>query len=264
MQLAKNHVKINRINNIFISHLHGDHFFGLMGLVSTMHLFGRKKKLQIFGPPGLNEIISLQLKYSQSNLNFKIILHELENDAPAVIFENEFMTVETIPLSHRVFCNGFLFREKPKPRKINKEKLPENFPLRNILKLKKGEDVLDDNEQIIYKNEELTLPPKKSHAYAYCSDTRHNEDIIDQIQKVDLLYHESTFMDDMQERAEQTFHSTARQAADIALKAEVGKLILGHYSIRYKDLTPLLEEARSVFPDTILGLEGEDVILAKQ
>ncbi|MFW5762437.1 MAG: MBL fold metallo-hydrolase, partial [Cyclobacteriaceae bacterium] len=162
LQLARNHVKINRINNIFISHLHGDHYFGLMGLISTMHLYGRQKKLQIFGPPGLSEIITLQLKYSESNLNFKINLCELENCGPAKIFENEFMTVETIPLSHRVFCNGFLFREKPKPRKINKERLPENFSLKNILKLKRGEDIFDDNDQLLYKNEDLTLPPKKS------------------------------------------------------------------------------------------------------
>jgi len=263
LQLAKNHVKINRINNIFISHLHGDHFFGLMGLISTMHLYGRQKPLQIFGPTGLSEIITLQLRYSESNLNFKIKLHELEDNAPARIFENEFMTVETIPLSHRVFCNGFLFREKPKPRKINKEKLPENFTLKNILKLKRGEDIVDDNDRIIYKNGELTLPPKKSHAYAYCSDTSYKEDIVEQIKNVDLLYHESTFMDDMLERAEKTYHSTARQAATIAGKASVGKLILGHYSVRYKDLNPMLQEAREVFPDTVLGLEGEDIILAQ-
>lgn len=262
LQLAKNHVKINRINNIFISHLHGDHFFGLMGLISTMHLYGRHKSLQIFGPPGLSEIITIQLRYSESNLNFKIKLHELEQGSDC-IFENEFMTVETIPLSHRVFCNGFLFREKPKPRKINKEKLPENFSLRNILKLKKGEDILDDDNQLIYKNDELTLPPKKSHSYAYCSDTSYKEDIVPQIKHVDLLYHESTFMNDMLERAANTFHSTARQAATIASKAGVGKLILGHYSVRYKDLNPLLQEAREVFPDTCLGLEGEDIVLAQ-
>jgi len=263
LQLAKYHIKINRINNIFISHLHGDHFFGLMGLISTMHLFGRHKKLNIFGPPGLAEIITLQLRYSESNLNFKINMHELQNIAPAIIFENDFMTVENIPLSHRVFCNGFLFKEKPKPRKINKELLPTDFSLKNIVKLKKGEDIVDDSGNLLYKNETLTLPPKKSHSYAYCSDTKYKEEILPQINQVNLLYHESTFMSDMLERAEQTFHSTAHQAAIIANKAQAGQLILGHYSVRYKDLTPLLKEAQAVFPNTVLGKEGEDIVLAK-
>lgn len=263
LQLAKYHVKINRINNIFISHLHGDHFFGLMGLISTMHLFGRKKKLNIFGPPGLAEIITLQLRYSESNLNFKINMHELQNATPAVIFENEFMTVENIPLSHRVFCNGFLFKEKPKPRKINKDLLPENFSLKNIVKLKKGEDIVDDKGKLLYKNEALTLPPKKSHSYAYCSDTKYREEILPQIKQVDLLYHESTFMNDMLDRAKQTFHSTAHQAAIIATKAQASQLILGHYSVRYKDLTPLLQEAQAIFPNAVLGKEGEDIVLAK-
>ena len=263
LQLAKYHVKINRINNIFISHLHGDHFFGLMGLISTMHLYGRKKNLTIYGPPGLAEIITLQLKYSESNLNFRVILNELQDKNPEKIFENEFMTVDTIPLVHRVFCNGFLFREKPKPRKINKEKLPANFTLNNIIRLKKGFDIENEAGEVIYKNKDYTLPPKHSYSYAYCSDTLYHEDLIDQVNGVDLLYHESTFMDDMKERAVQTYHSTARQAASIGLKAKVGQLILGHYSVRYKDLTPLLEEARQVFPNSQLGVEGQDIVLAK-
>ena len=261
MQLPKYRVKINRINHIFISHLHGDHFLGLMGLISTMHLFGRKKDLFIYGPPGLAEIITIQLKYSESNLNFKIRLYELKKDTPELIFENEFLVVQTIPLNHRVICNGFLFKEKQKPRKINKFLIPPGFSLKNMAKLKKGMDIIDEKGNIIYKNEDLTLPPKKSYSYAYCSDTKYDEGIIDQIKNVDLLYHESTFRSDKEKRAAETFHSTAKQAGTIALKASVGKLILGHYSVRYKNLDPLLSEAREVFQNAVLAKEGEDIIL---
>lgn len=262
LQLAKYHVKINRINHIFISHLHGDHFFGLMGLVSTMHLFGRKKDLHLYGPPGLAEIITLQLKYSESNLNFKIKLKELKNPSSEYIFENDFMTVQTIPLSHRIICNGFLFKEKKKPRKINKEKIPDNFSLKNMAILKKGFDIKDEEDKILYKNEDLTLPPKPSFAYAYCSDTKYDESILPLIEGVDLLYHEATFMNDKKARASETFHSTAEQAAIMAKKAKASKLILGHFSVRYKDLSPVLDEAREVFDNTILAKEGENIILA--
>ena len=261
MQLARYNVKLNKINHIFISHLHGDHFFGLMGLVSTMHLFRRAKDLHIFAPLGLSEIITTSLKYSESYLNFRIIFHTLEKDHPELIYENEILTVHTIPLSHGIHCNGFLFREKPKPNKINKEALPENISLKNIALLKKGQDILDEEGNILYKNEMLTLPAKKSFSFAYCSDTIYDESIIPQIKDVDLLYHESTFTNEMADRAKDTFHSTAAQAASIAAKAGVSKLILGHYSIRYKDLYPLLNEAKRIFSETVLSKEGESIVL---
>jgi ribonuclease Z len=261
MQLTKYNVKLGKIDHVFISHLHGDHFFGLMGLISTMHLFRRSKELHIYGPPDLAEIIIANLKYSKSYLNFKIVFHPLENDNPELIYENEILTVHTIPLSHGIRCNGFLFKEKQKPKKINKEKLPEGFSLKNIARLKKGLDIEDETGNVIYKNEELTLPEKKSYSYAYCSDTIYDEDLIPLIRNVDLLYHESTFATDMEQRANETFHSTARQAAIIAAKANVSKLILGHYSVRYKDLQPLLDEAKAIFNETILAKEGENIVL---
>lgn len=261
MQLSRFNIKLSKINHIFISHLHGDHFYGLMGLISTMHLFGRNKDLYVYGPAGLSEVITTTLRSSQSYLNFKIIFYPLEGRTPVLLYENDMLTVHTIPLMHGIDCYGFLFREKPKPRKIDKEKLPEGFSLRNIVRLKKGMDILDEGGNMLYKNEDLTLPAKKSFSYAYCSDTMFDETIIPQIREVDLLYHESTFTSDLEERARETFHSTARQAALIARNAGVGQLILGHYSVRYKDLQPLLDEAMAVFPKTMLAKEGETIAL---
>lgn len=259
MQLSKFKVKVQKINQIFISHLHGDHYLGLMGLISTLHLQGRTKDLHIYGPPGLSDIITLQLKYSQTVLNYKIHFQELNTAVRAVIFEDEAITVETIPLNHRIGCAGFLFREKPKKRRIIKEKLPQDMSLKDLLLLKNGENIYDEKGNLLYENEALTLPPKKSRAYAYCSDTKYEEQIVEQITAVDLLYHEATFLSDREERASQTFHSTARQAATIAKKAHVGQLLLGHYSIRYKELQPILDEARQVFDNARLAIEGETI-----
>jgi ribonuclease Z len=258
MQLNKYKVRFNRIDYIFISHLHGDHYLGLTGLLSTMHLNKRTEDLYLFGPTGIAEILTLQFKYSDTRLHYKIHFREL-TQSREMIFENENLTVETIPLNHRIQCTGFLFREKPKRRRLNKAVLPENLSLSQIVRLKKGEDIVNAQGNLIYKNEELTLPPKKSRSYAYCSDTRYHEPIIAQIAGVDLLYHESTFLEVEAQRASETFHTTARQAAQIAQQAKVQQLILGHYSSRYKDLSPFLEEARSIFPNTILSIEGEDI-----
>jgi ribonuclease Z len=260
MQLSKYKIRYTRIGHIFISHLHGDHYLGLVGLLSTMHLHKRTEDLCLYGPPGLADIVSLQFKYSDTRLNYKIHFRELEPEA-AIIFENDILTVETIPLNHRIQCTGFLFKEKPKKRRLKKEALPENLLLQHIALLKKGKDVYDGEGNLLYRNDELTLPPKKSRSYAYCSDTKYSECIIPQISGVDLLYHESTFLDDQSERAAETFHSTAKQAALIAQKANVQQLVLGHYSSRYKDLLPFAEEAQSVFPNTILSVEGEDIVV---
>ena len=259
MQLIKYKVKAQKINNIFISHLHGDHYLGLMGLISTMHLQSRTNDLFIYGPPGLAEIITLQLQYSQTILNYKIRFQELDTSVKKVILEDPVLEVETIPLNHRIGCAGFLFREKPKKRRIIKEKLPDGISLQEILSLKNGEHIYDEDDKVLFENENLTLPPRKSRSYAYCSDTKYEENIIEQIKNVDLLYHESTFLSDREDRAAHTFHSTAKQAATIAKKAEVGQLLLGHYSIRYRELQPLLDEAKQVFANVSLALEGETI-----
>jgi len=254
--MSKARVKINKISHIFISHLHGDHYFGLIGLVSTMHLFGRKHDLTIFCPTPLEEIINLQLKHSETVLNFKINYVFIDQMDEDLIFENKNLTVEKFMLNHRIFCSGFVFREKPKPIRINKSKLPEDFSLANIAKLKKGEDILDENGKLLYRNSDLTLPPKIARSYAYCSDTKYEESILKTIKDVDLLYHEATFTKDMEKRADKTYHSTAEQAGKIASKANTKKLLIGHYSVRYRELEPLLEEARRVFPETYLAIEG--------
>lgn len=257
MQLMRFQVNFHRINHIFISHLHGDHFLGLMGLVFTMHLQRRVNDLHIYSHRGLDEIITTQLRYTRSWPNFKIIFHRLEKDMKEIIYEDEQITVETIPLRHKIRCSGFLFREKIKPRRIDKTRLPENLLIRQLAALKKGEDVIDDAGNILYKNEELTLPPRPSFTYAYCSDTAYHEPIIEQIRGVDMLYHEATFLEDEITKANDTLHSTAAQAAQIASKAQVRKLLLGHFSARYRDLQPVLEEAKKIFDNCVLATEGE-------
>jgi ribonuclease Z len=259
MQLNKFKIKIQKINHIFISHLHGDHYLGLIGLISTMHLQGREKDLFVYGPPGLNEIITLQLKYSQTILNYKIHFKEFKPGKSQIIFENDTLWVETLPLKHRVACCGFIFKEKTGPKRINKQKLNDHFSLQDLVDLKNGKDILDKEGNILYKNQDYTLPPKKTRAFAYCSDTIYDEEIIEKVKDVDVLYHEATFLNDKKEVAKETMHTTAKQAADIAKKAEVNLLIIGHYSIRYKDLSPLLEEAKAVFPNVRLAIEGETI-----
>jgi len=256
LRLGKYKVKINRIDHIFLSHLHGDHYFGLIGLMSTMHLFGRTKPLYIYGPTPIKEIIDLQLKHSQTELNFDVHYFFTDQTESEIIFENRDLIVKKFPLNHRIFCTGFRFEEKPKNPKINKEKIPQDFSLSNIHKLKKGEDIYDEAGNLLFRNEELTLPPKRSRSYAYCSDTKYDESILAYISKVDLLYHEATFANDMKERAESTFHSTAEQAARMALKAKAEKLLLGHYSVRYRELDIILEEARHIFSESFLAMEG--------
>lgn len=257
LRLGKARVKINSIDHIFISHLHGDHYFGLIGLLSTMHLFGRKKDLFLYCPSGLREIIDLQLNHSETILNYKI--HYLFTNVAEdnLLFENKELVIEKFLLNHSIFCSGFLFREKPKPRKIQKDTIPEDLTLADMAKLKKGEDILDEDGQVKYKNDLLTLAPKHSRSYAYCSDTKYDIGLIPTISGVDLLYHEATFTKEMEERAEKTYHSTAEQAGLIAKNAEVKKLLIGHFSVRYRELDPVLNEAKSTFPESYLAIEGE-------
>lgn len=256
MQLMRYQANFHRINHILISHLHGDHYLGLMGLIFTMHLLRRTNDLHLYSHRGLDEIITTQLKQSHSVPSFKIIFHQLESGGPEIIFEDDVLSVETIPLVHKIACTGFLFREKDKPRRVDKSKLPGGLRIHQIANLKNGDDVLDANGNVLYRNEELTMPPRKSRSYAYCSDTAYREEMANQIQGVDILYHEATFGLDEQAKARETQHSTAAQAGAMAKLADAQKLLIGHFSARYKDLAPLLDEARTVFPTAELAVEG--------
>jgi ribonuclease Z len=256
MQLVRYKIKFNRISHIFISHLHGDHYLGLMGLLSTMHLQGRTNELHIYGQQDLMDIIELQLRLSQTVLRYNLIFHSVRQYASSVILEDEDMIVRTIILNHRIPCTGFLFKEKPKPRKLIVGKLQQyNIPFAFYARLKEGEDYEDDFGNIV-KNEELTVSAKPPRSYAFCSDTIYDESIIEEIKHVDILYHEATFLHEHLERAQSTFHTTSLQAAMIAEKAEVKKLLIGHFSARYKTLQPLLYEARTIFKNTELATEG--------
>ena len=261
LQLKRYKIRAQRISNIFISHLHGDHYLGLMGLLSTMHLMGRQKPLNLYVPPGLDEIITLQLKHSQTVFNYEVNFNTVNTEVFQAIHQDDHVTVYSIPLDHRIPCAGYLFEEKKKNRRIIKEKLPEDFSIRNIVRLKYGEDILDEEGNLLYKNSDLTLEPRKSYKYAFCSDTKYNELIIPYIKGSDMLYHEATFLEEHMDRASNTFHSTAKEAATIATKAEVGKLLLGHFSVRYKELEPIQDEARTIFRESYLALEGQEYSL---
>jgi len=259
MQLMRYKVKHQRISNIFISHLHGDHYFGLFGLLSTMHLQQRTQPLNLFGPPGLAEILTTQFRYSRTQLSFKLIFHDLDTTVHEQIYEDKAITVHTLPMQHRIECCGFLFREKPKLRHLIKDKLPSFLTYPQLVSLKFGEDILDETGNLLVTNADVTSNPKRSRSYAYCSDTRYKEDILPYIKQVDLLYHEATFLDELREQATYTMHSTALQAATLAQKAEVKRLLIGHFSVRYRDLTPLLLEAKSIFDNTQLATEGKTI-----
>ncbi len=257
IQLRHQKIKFSRIKHIFISHLHGDHFYGLVGLISTFRLLGRTSDLNIYGPKGIKEIITLQLKLANSWTNYNLFFHELESKKSQIIFENDDLSVTTIPLDHRVYTNGFLFREKPAQRRINIEKI-KDFKIEpyDFQKLKMGNDLITEEGKII-QNEYLTLEPHKAKTYAFCSDTSYNESIVPLIKFVDLLYHEATFLDLHANLAKKTKHSTAKQAAKIAKLSMVKRLILGHFSSRYKDKTQFVMEAKSVFDKVELASDGK-------
>ncbi len=257
IQLRNFKIPFQKISRIFISHLHGDHYLGLVGLLFTFHLLQRKSRLTIYGPPGLREIISLQLKYSNSSLQYDLDFIEWKPEIKELLFENEHFTVNSFPLKHRIPCSGFVFLEKPKPKSIIKENLPEWIKIHQFQLLKDGEDISHPETGEIFTNGLFTKSAKKSRKYVFCSDTIYDESIISMVAGADLLYHEATFMEEMAERATQTYHSTAKQAASIALKANVKMLLLGHFSIRYKDLEPLQAEAREIFAESYLAIEGE-------
>jgi ribonuclease Z len=257
-QLRKFKVKFSRIKHVFISHLHGDHFFGLIGLISTFGMLNRQTELHVFAPEGAEKIINLQLKLTKSWVQYPLCFHVLKSKKSELIFEDEKVEVFTIPLKHRIYTNGFLFKEKPGDRKLDMSKIlhEEEIEICDYQNLKKGKDFVKENGEII-PNENLTTDPPKPLSYAYCSDTAYSEEITTLIKNISLLYHESTFLEDNVELAEKTKHSTALQAAMIAKQAEVTKLLLGHYSSRYKNLEDFKDEAQTVFQNTELAEEGK-------
>ncbi len=258
VQLRKNKIKFSKINHIFISHLHGDHFFGLVGLISTFMLLNRESDLHVYGPKGIKEIILLQLRYGNSFTGYNLFFHELQSKESVVLFEDEKVIVKTIPLNHRIYTNGFLFQEKNRERKLNIDKI-QNLGIDVVYyqKLKYGGDIKLDNGTLI-PNHEITFDPEHEKSYAFCSDTIYNEEIIPIIENVDVLYHEATFLEKEAHLAEKTKHSTAKQAATIALKANVKNLVLGHYSTRYESIELFKTEAITIFPNVLLADDGKE------
>lgn len=256
VQLRKHKVKFSRINHIFISHLHGDHFFGLPGFISTIRLLGREKELHIYGPKGIKEVITLLLKLGDSWTNYPLVFHELTSKEPELVFEDKKVSVTTIPLDHRVYTNGYLFKEKLGERKLNVDAVEkyriDKAYFRNI---KNGKDAVNEAGARI-ANKNLTLDPPKPKSYAFCSDTVYDLGLVSQIKDVHVLYHESTFLESESLLATKTKHSTAVQAAKIANSANVKNLILGHYSTRYKSIELFKEEALTVFPNVLLADDG--------
>ncbi|MFT5646848.1 MAG: ribonuclease Z [Aureispira sp.] len=260
-QMLKFHVKRNKINHIFISHLHGDHIFGLIGLLMSYDLNGRTNSLHIYSPVGLQAIIDIQFS---DQPKFPLHFHVTDPNVSTILFENNRVEVTSIPLVHRVPCHGFLFAEKPYKANILKEKIEAyQIPYQAISAIKDGADYTLEDGTVI-SHEELTQAPAPPRKFAYCSDTMYSEAILPIIKGVDILYHEATFMQDLLPQAQKTMHSTAQQAASIAKQANVKQLILGHFSSRYDDLNPLLEEAKAVFESTTLVVEGKRILVERE
>ena len=257
VQLRKHKIKFARIKHIFISHLHGDHFFGLPGLISTFRLLGRETELHIYGPKGIKEGVTLMLKLGDSWTNYPLIFHELTSKSSELIFEDDKVEVFTIPLKHRVYTNGFLFKEKLSERKLNPDAVNKyGIDICYFQNIKNGRDIKLDSGKVI-SNSLLTFDPIPPKSYAFCSDTAYDLEIIPIIDKVDTLYHESTFLEQHEELAKKTGHSTAKQAADIAKLASVKKLILGHYSTRYEGIECFKDEASKLFKNVELADDGK-------
>jgi ribonuclease Z len=258
VQLRKSKIKFSKINHIFISHLHGDHFFGLVGLISTFMLLNRENDLHVYAPKGIKEIILIQLRAGNSFTGYNLYFHELESNQSEVLFEDEKVIVKTIPLNHRIYTNGFLFHEKNKERKLNIEKIEAlGINIAYYQKIKYGGDITLEDGTLI-SNESITFEPEHEKSYAFCSDTVYDERLIPYLENVDILYHESTFLESEVYLTERTKHSTAIQAATIAQKAGVKHLVLGHYSTRYESIEPFKTEAETVFPNVLLAEDGKE------
>ncbi|MES1215110.1 MAG: ribonuclease Z [Bacteroidota bacterium] len=254
IQMINYKIRRSKISHIFISHLHGDHYFGLIGLINSFGLLSHKQELHVFGPSPLKEIIELQLKVADTTLTFPLHLHTISGEA--VLVDNEKFTVKCFRTNHRIECYGFVFTENKQPRKLDPAKAKEfGIPFSFYDHLKNGEDYIAKDGTVI-KNETVTTESSKGKTYAFCADTKYDETIIPHIRDSDMIYHETTYLDNLRERAELRFHSTTRQAAMIAKKANVKKLLIGHFSSKYDTLEEFEQEAREVFPETELALEG--------
>ncbi len=259
LQFRKYGFGFQKISAIFISHLHGDHYLGLVGLMSSMHLLGRKQKLKIFGPPALEQLIRINLELSSTYLDYEVEFTPTSDTEKILVHEDQTLRVFSVPLKHRVFCTGFLFEEKQRPLKVKRDFIEEyQLMPSQILLLKKGEDVVLEDGRIVTCDEVCVTPPPP-RKYAYCSDTTYLPELAQMIEGVDLLYHESTFLESEALRATQTFHSTAKQAATIAVMAKVKHLLLGHFSSRYRDDQLFLEEASPIFEKVSLANEGLEI-----
>ena len=250
MQLRRNKIKFQKISHIFISHLHGDHYLGLVGLISSFHLLGRKNELHVFGPAPLKDLIFSHLKASKTYLKYPLFVKEVDTNASSILFEDKVVKVSSFPLKHRIPCVGFRVDEKEREPNVKKEAIEKyNLGVEQIKLAKEGKDILLNNGQIV-SNKLVTSEPPKPRSYSFCSDTMFAPEIVSFIENSTALYHEATFLDGMKQRAKQTFHSTAKQAAEIAKMANVNQLYLGHFSARYKETDLFLEEAKQVFSDT--------------
>jgi ribonuclease Z len=256
MQMRKYSVPLSRLQNIFISHLHGDHIYGIFGLLSSFNLLGRKQDLNIYAPAKLKEIYETVLKLNNDELKYKINFHPLTADAKNLIYENKAFEVHSFPLKHSKQVFGFLFIEKQKQQNIRKDIIERyELSISEILRIKAGEDLIDEDGEII-KNSDLTTKPGAIRSYAFCTDTLPLKHLNNYFSEVDLLYHEATFASDLEDMALETFHSTAKQAAEMAKLTQAKKLLIGHFSSRYKDVEVLLNEAQEVFADTIAAEDG--------
>ncbi|WP_300698856.1 ribonuclease Z [uncultured Bacteroides sp.] len=255
LQFRKSRLKFSRLNHIFISHLHGDHCFGLWGLISTLNLLGRTAELHIYSPKGLEALMAPMLDFFCRQMTYKVLFHEFDTKTSGMIYEDRSLTVTTIPLRHRMPCCGFLFREKRRPNHIIREMIDfYEVPVYELNRIKNGADYVTPEGETI-PNSVLTRPADLPRSYAYCSDTIYMPEIAGLIEGVDLLFHEATFAHENLIRARETFHTTALQAGELAKAAGVKKLLIGHFSARYEDETVLFEEASSVFPETVLAKE---------
>ncbi|MBV9987956.1 MAG: ribonuclease Z [Chitinophagaceae bacterium] len=253
MQISRYKIRRSRIHHIFISHLHGDHYFGLIGLVTSMGLLGREQELHVYAPPGLEEIVNMQLKVAVTSMPFPLIFHTLQQEG--MLIDNPKFSVECFETQHRIPCWGFIIREKKKPRKIDREKaVAHDVPAAYYEKLKEGLDYERDGKLI--RNEWVTFANTPARSYAFCADTKYYEAIAEKTRGVSLLYHEATYLKDLEERAIARFHSTSVQAAAIAAKAGVDRLLLGHFSSKYESLENFLTEAKEIFERTELAIEG--------
>ncbi len=256
LQLRRSHVNFSKLNAIFISHMHGDHCFGLMGLLSTLGMLGRTSKLRIYAPMEYEDLFKRQVEFFMQTMEYEMEFVAVDTTKHQVIYDDHSLTVETLPLVHRVPCCGYLFREKPTLPHIRRDMIDYyEIPLSQINNIKNGADWITAEGDVI-ENSRLVEPADPPRSYAYCSDTRYVPALADKVRGVTMLYHESTYTSAHEDRAKIYYHSTARQAAQIALKAGVGKLLLGHYSARYNDEGVLLDEAKTVFPESYLSQEG--------